>query len=197
MASSIIATTIDETYPVAGIDNDSQGFRDNFSIIKDNFTYAKDEIETLQSDTAKVNTDNNFDSNTISKANFKETTQQLVSVSGSSDINPLSFTSGHFVFVDDVATDITVTITDWPDTDQYAEMYIQCSGNGGATHTVTFASQTPSTTSSALLTDGDAAWTGATLTLSLVTTESKLIKAFTFDGGVTVYLQYIGSFARL
>ena len=34
MASSIVTTGIDATYPVAGQDNDSQGFRDNFSQIK-------------------------------------------------------------------------------------------------------------------------------------------------------------------
>ena len=34
MASTIISATIDGTYPVAGQDNDSQGFRDNFTIIK-------------------------------------------------------------------------------------------------------------------------------------------------------------------
>ena len=37
MASNITYTTIDEQFPVAGQDNDSQGFRDNFSIIKENF----------------------------------------------------------------------------------------------------------------------------------------------------------------
>ena len=41
MASNIVPDTIDDAYPVAGQDNDSQGFRDNFNIIKTNFTYAK------------------------------------------------------------------------------------------------------------------------------------------------------------
>lgn len=49
MASNIVDTTIDETYPVAGVDNDSQGFRDNFNIIKSNFVAAKAEITELQS----------------------------------------------------------------------------------------------------------------------------------------------------
>ena len=34
MASSINPNNIDTTYPVAGQDNDSQGFRDNFTNIK-------------------------------------------------------------------------------------------------------------------------------------------------------------------
>ena len=49
MASNINANNIDGTYPIAGQDNDSQGFRDNFTNIKTNFTNAKTEIEDLQS----------------------------------------------------------------------------------------------------------------------------------------------------
>jgi len=48
MASNINANNIDGTYPIAGQDNDSQGFRDNFTNIKNNFTNAKSEIEDLQ-----------------------------------------------------------------------------------------------------------------------------------------------------
>ena len=48
MASSINPSNIDGTYPIAGQDNDSQGFRDNFTNIKTNFTNAKSELEDLQ-----------------------------------------------------------------------------------------------------------------------------------------------------
>ena len=46
MASNIQSSTIDAAYPVAGVDNDTQGFRDNFSTIKDNFTAAKADAAT-------------------------------------------------------------------------------------------------------------------------------------------------------
>ena len=49
MASNINSNNIDGTYPIAGQDNDSQGFRDNFTNVKTNFTNAKAEIEDLQS----------------------------------------------------------------------------------------------------------------------------------------------------
>jgi hypothetical protein len=49
MASNINANNIDGTYPVAGQDNNSQGFRDNFTNTKTNFQYAADEISDLQS----------------------------------------------------------------------------------------------------------------------------------------------------
>ena len=51
MASNINSSgELNDEYPVAGQDNDSQGFRDNFSKVKANFTASKSEIETLQSE---------------------------------------------------------------------------------------------------------------------------------------------------
>ena len=48
MTSSINPNNIDTSYPIAGQDNDSQGFRDNFTNIKTNFEYAETEIDDLQ-----------------------------------------------------------------------------------------------------------------------------------------------------
>ena len=48
MTSAINPNNIDGQYPVAGQDNNSQGFRDNFTNTKTNFQYAKDEITQLQ-----------------------------------------------------------------------------------------------------------------------------------------------------
>ena len=48
MTSSINPNNIDTAYPIAGQDNDSQGFRDNFTNIKTNFEYAETEIDDLQ-----------------------------------------------------------------------------------------------------------------------------------------------------
>jgi hypothetical protein len=46
--SNINPNNIDGTYPVAGQDNSSQGFRDNFTNIRNNFSYAQSEISDLQ-----------------------------------------------------------------------------------------------------------------------------------------------------
>jgi hypothetical protein len=56
MASNIVSETIDAAYPVAGVDNDTQGFRDNFQIIKDGLLTAKIEITSLQVQTERTNT---------------------------------------------------------------------------------------------------------------------------------------------
>ena len=65
MASSIVPGNIAGTFPVAGQDNSSQGFRDNFTASKNNFTYAKSEIETLQTYRASLNANNSFGDNII------------------------------------------------------------------------------------------------------------------------------------
>jgi hypothetical protein len=52
MASNINPNTINITYPIAGQDNDTQGFRDNFSSIKNNFSVALTEISALQANSS-------------------------------------------------------------------------------------------------------------------------------------------------
>ena len=60
MTSQINPNNIDGTYPVAGQDNSSQGFRDNFTNTKNNFTYAYDEITELQANAALRGQTNEF-----------------------------------------------------------------------------------------------------------------------------------------
>jgi len=49
MTSQINPNNIDGNYPVAGVPNNTQGFRDNFTNTSTNFQYASDEITELQS----------------------------------------------------------------------------------------------------------------------------------------------------
>ena len=56
---------IDQTYPVAGQDNDSQGFRDNFSNIKTSLTKVKAVLDALDTNTAKLNVSNAFNGNQL------------------------------------------------------------------------------------------------------------------------------------
>ena len=66
--SNINYLNIEPNFPVAGQDNDTQTFRDNFSSIRDNFQAAQDEITDLENNTAKTNADNDFQKHTIEKA---------------------------------------------------------------------------------------------------------------------------------
>jgi hypothetical protein len=68
VASNINYLSINENFPVAGQDNDTQVFRDNFDTIKTSLRNAKDEITDLQDDTAKLNLDNDFGLKKIQRA---------------------------------------------------------------------------------------------------------------------------------
>lgn len=54
MSSNINPNNIDREFPVAGQDNDSQGFRDNFTSIKNNFSFASAEISDLQNSVSSL-----------------------------------------------------------------------------------------------------------------------------------------------
>ena len=91
MTSQINPNDIDGAYPVAGQDNDSQGFRTNFTNTQTNFQYAADEITDLQSKvllkSALTGTSLNNNVNGQLLYNFKS--QQV-----SATVNPLGTTSG-------------------------------------------------------------------------------------------------------
>ena len=52
MSSNINVTDLDITFPVAGQDNDTQGFRTNFTVIKNNLNTAATEVTNLQANVA-------------------------------------------------------------------------------------------------------------------------------------------------
>ena len=75
MTSQINPNNINGEYPVAGQDNNTQGFRDNFTNIKVNFQYAETEITNLQANSiSKVSTSvNEFNDGVIYGARLQNT----------------------------------------------------------------------------------------------------------------------------
>jgi hypothetical protein len=97
MASNINYASVDEDFPVAGQDNDSQGFRDNFATIKSSLASAKSEITDLQDDTAKLNTANNFNNNELSNAKLRNTPEVYKNFSINEDSTyELLIADGHY-----------------------------------------------------------------------------------------------------
>lgn len=58
--SSINHLGINENFPVAGQDNDTQVFRDNFDTIKTNLRIAGEEITDLEDNAARIDQDNDY-----------------------------------------------------------------------------------------------------------------------------------------
>lgn len=97
MASQIDQNTIDATYPVAGQDNSSQGFRDNFSAIQTNFGYAGTEISSLQANAVIRNQDNDLGGNTtITAGTFRNSRQIIFAIGSVSGNIPVNYSNGSF-----------------------------------------------------------------------------------------------------
>ena len=72
MTSNINFAAINENFPVAGQDNDTQVFRDNFDTIKTNFSEAKTEITDLQDNSARTDQDNDFLYNVVGSLTLQD-----------------------------------------------------------------------------------------------------------------------------
>jgi hypothetical protein len=75
MTSAINYLSINENFPVAGRDNDTQVFRDNFDTIKNNFRFAQEEITDLQTFSARIDSDNDFNNFKIVGALLQRTAE--------------------------------------------------------------------------------------------------------------------------
>ena len=72
MTSLINFAAINQNFPVAGQDNDTQVFRDNFDTIKTNFSAAKTEIEDLQDNVARTDVDSDFLYNVVTAVTLQD-----------------------------------------------------------------------------------------------------------------------------
>lgn len=128
--SSINPNNIDGTYPIAGQDNDSQGFRDNFTNIKNNFTFSKAEIEDLQEKailkTALSGTtlDNNLNNAQLKGAQLIRTTETRIDLGSLSGAITVNWSDGHFQTIT-TAGAITLSLDQWPTSGFWTSLKLQ------------------------------------------------------------------------
>jgi hypothetical protein len=166
MTSNINPNNIDGAYPVAGQDNNSQGFRTNFTNTKTNFQFAANEITALQNTavlTASLANSqpvvNNLQTSTLSNGylkNMYETTVALGPVASSVTINytlgsyqtlttngAISLAFSNFPVAGTAAVTLQVTVTSTAHTLQFpSSVSVNSRGIQGlntSTNTVTFA----------------------------------------------------------
>ena len=102
MTSAINPNDIDGTYPIAGQDNNSQGFRDNFTNTKTNFQYAANEITDLQnkvvlkSALTGTTLNNNMAGSPLSAANISDFSAVAAILGTTSGTVTIDYTAGHY-----------------------------------------------------------------------------------------------------
>ena len=142
MTSSINPNNVDGTYPIAGQDNDSQGFRDNFTNIKNNFTFAYDELTDLQSKAVlksaltggSLNNDMNY--NQLISAQLLKTVETVNNLGTKSGNFTISWADAHFQYY---TTDgnSTLGFSNWPTSAFYTKLRLQITTDT-TNRTVTF-----------------------------------------------------------
>lgn len=193
MASNINSANIDANFPVAGQDNDSQGFRDNFNTVKTSLATAKSEITTLQNDTAKLNANNDFNGNNIQEANFIATTEEIYSTGNITANQNISFSNGHYQVVT-VGGDVTLTLTDWAASGKLCKLRLSVSADGTG-RTITWAVGS----GGVLKLDKGVLLSDSTIANAFpnpfpVSTENYMVDFWTHNGGLTVYAKINGEF---
>ncbi len=99
LTTSRVVYNIDVNFPVAGQDNDTQTFRDNFDTIYNGLYEANRELTDLLENTSKTDTDNSFNYKLISEAytqNFITRKRQIVVTSANREID---FEQGQYQIV--------------------------------------------------------------------------------------------------
>lgn len=129
MASNIDTSNINTNYPVAGEDNDTQGFRDNFNEIKKNLDSAETEITDLQNNTAKTNQSSNFFGNRIVNADIDQSTESFYDLGNIDSDETIDFQNGHYQTIT-VDNDIRLTLDGWPAKDRYAKIRVSLLSTG-------------------------------------------------------------------
>lgn len=142
MTSSINPNNINGQYPIAGQDNDSQGFRDNFTNIKNNFTFTKTELEDLQSKAILKSAlsggtlSNDLNYSQLVSAQLLKTVETKNNLGTQNGTLPVSWADGHFQYFT-TSGDVTLGFSGWPTNSTYAKMRLEITTDSSA-RTITF-----------------------------------------------------------
>lgn len=145
MASNINPNNIDNAYPIAGQDNDSQGFRDNFTNIKTNFEYAEEEIDDLQSKVllksalTGTSLDNDLSGAVIQNAKLQGTRFTKVDTDATAGNVSVDFSSGSYHRIGTVTGNVVLGFSNIPSSGNYAEWTVELT-QGVTQYTVTMPS---------------------------------------------------------
>lgn len=184
MTSNINPNNIDGTYPVAGQDNNSQGFRDNFTNTKTNFQFAANEITDLQNKAVLKSAltgstlNNDMLGSLLSNAqiqDFAATKLSLGVISGSQTIN---YTLGHYQTLT-TAGSVSLAFTNFPAPGIAGVVTVQVSV-ASASHTLTLP---------AAVSVNNTGIQGLNPSTNTITFASSGVYTFTFvssDGGSTI-----------
>jgi hypothetical protein len=171
------SSQIDINYPEVGKDNDTQGFRSNFSNIQAALLTASKEITDLQENSFKLTETNDFNYGIIKSAvlqNSSEVARQGITLTTSGYVT-IDYTLGSYYKV--TATSgfsYELYVINWPATNQYGQIRVEI------TPTSTSSNTTITVTNGTLLGN-------KTFPLTYRQTQPIIYEMWSTDNGATIY----------
>ena len=185
--SDIVYSTIDEAYPVAGVDNDTQGFRDNFNIIKTALTVANAELSDFKNFGVRKDVATTFAGTAVVDASLETCTSKYLNKGNNEPYildAVVNFSEGDYQRIV-CGDDINIELDNWPATGRYAELTLQIHSDQSAVRNLTFSTANGTIKKSA----------NFPAQVSITTlTDPIIIKFWTHDSGNIVYADYKGIF---
>lgn len=189
--SNINYAIINENFPLPGVDNDTQVFRENFTTIKNNFEYAKNEIEALDTRTAglvltNITNGSNFNGRVIYGALFKNTAETVFSA-GTNVTGPteVSYSNGTYQYFS-VSGDTTITFTNFPE-NGFGKIRLEIASADGTAHAISF-----STSGGVEFKKNSSFPMGLNVTSS---SNPVVIDVWKRPGGSAIFMEYKGQFS--
>jgi hypothetical protein len=189
MTSSINPNNIDGAYPVAGQDNDSQGFRDNFTNTRTNFQFAAQEITDLQNKAVLkapltgTTLNNNMGGSVLSNAQLQNITETAVSLGTASGSVTINYTAGPYQTLTTGAS-VSLAFAGLPAAGVSASWIVRVTVANVA-HTLTLPASVGASASSSSV-QGIQGWSSNVITFAETGTYE--FRFDTIDGGVSVML---------
>jgi len=185
MTSAIVPGNIDGTFPIAGQDNSSQGFRDNFTAIKNNFTTASTEITNLQANKASTDVNTSFNDKVVSRATLKDTAETVYAHGTvSSGTLTLNHENGNFQTVT-ISGNVTFAFSNFPTSGTLGRIILLTTVGAGVT-----ALTMPSAVKKATNVTGS---DGSSVTVN-PGVGRYMWEFMTTDAGTTVYMHQLGDY---
>lgn len=193
---------INDAYPIAGQDNNTQGFRDNFGKTKDGLESAGSALQELNNRTPKLDSDNNFaDDGTIENAIVLDNKGKTATVNINTSPKTIDVGTAEYFRCRVTANCENLKLSGWPNVsgkEYYRKVRLEFFTPDGSSKTIKFLEdESYGTIKYNDLTTF--APTGAGLT---VEGDSIIVDAWVSDNsnssntGLTMYLQYVGTFVE-
>ena len=195
--SNINFTTINENFPVAGEDNDTQVFRDNFDSIKLALSTAKTEITDLEDNVSRRDQTSDFNGNVITNAELIFNTETVLNggtLPNTTTTSTIDFENGHHQIFTITSSTFTFDFLNFPTAGtEVGKVTVELYGNDGSAKTVNFSLSGSGATT--VKSNGFPGYASGNPVISLASSTTAVVFEVWRHTETTFFMKYVGTFS--